>query len=116
MAKNPLQGASLTYYIWEGVLVGTAGGRLFHLLALSGGGAGSTKKSADFGGGDYVYMTGAKTTGKKHKHGGPIPVGRYVIHKPEKHPHLGLAAFLEPDKTNRMMGRGGFFIHGRGSC
>ena len=85
-AKHPKSGASLTYYIFEGVLVGLAGGRVFHLFARSGGGGGSTKHDTDFD-------------------------GRYSL---LKHPHLGRAAFLEPDKRTPMMGRDGFFIHGRG--
>jgi hypothetical protein len=35
--------ANLTYYIFEGVLTGTAGGRGFNMSALSGGGGGSTQ-------------------------------------------------------------------------
>ncbi len=114
--KDPKSGASLTYYIFEGVLAGVAGGRVFHIFARSGGGGGSTKHDADFDGGYYLLLTGMKTSGKgaKHRHGGPIPVGRYTIHKPAKHPHLGRAAFLEPDTRTPMMGRDGFFIHGRG--
>jgi hypothetical protein len=46
--------------------------------------------------------------------GGAVPVGKYIIHKPAKHPHLGLAAYLEPDRPNIMMGRGGFYSHRRG--
>ena len=42
--KNPLLGARLTYYIFEGVLVGTAGGTAIHIFALSGGGGGYNEK------------------------------------------------------------------------
>ena len=112
---NPILGANLTYYIYEGVLVGRAGGSQFHMLALSGGGSGSTRNAPNFGGGFYPYLTGKKTTGTgaTHQHGGPIPPGRYIIHSPEQNAHLGLSAFLEPDGGN-MMGRSGFYIHGRG--
>lgn len=46
-ANNSLVGARLTYYIFEGVPVGTAGGRLIHLLALSGGGGARDLKKVD---------------------------------------------------------------------
>jgi len=114
--KQPASGANLTYFIFEGVLVGRAGGTQFHLLALSGGGSGSTRNQPDFGGGFYPYQTGRKTTGTgtNHQHGGPIPPGEYIIHSPEQNPHLGLCAYLEPASGNSMMGRDGFYIHGRG--
>ena len=113
---NPLNGSALTYYIFEGVLVGRAGGSTFHLLALSGGGGGSKVNPQNFGGGFYPYLTGKKTTGTgpSHQHGGPIPPGRYIIHPPAQNAHLGLSAFLEPDRTNTMMGRDAFYIHGQG--
>lgn len=113
---NPLLGAKLTYYIFEGVLIGYSGGQNFHIMASSGGGGGSTKHHPDLGGVFHPYSTGIKTAGKaaSHKHGGAIPLGKYVIHKPAKQPHLGLAAYLEPDRSNSMMSRGGFYIHGRG--
>ena len=113
---NPLNGSALTYYIFEGVLIGRSGGTTFHLLALSGGGGGSTAKPQDFGGGFYPYLTGKKTTGTgvSHVHGGPIPPGRYIIHPPSQNPHLGLSAFLEPYGNGQMMDRSGFYIHGRG--
>lgn len=115
--KNPLNGSALTYYIFEGILVGRAGGSNFHLLALSGGGGGSKVNAQDFGSGFYPYLTARKTqgTGKNHVHGGPIPPGRYIIHTPAQNPHLGLSAYLEPDNNSkRVMDRDGFYIHGRG--
>lgn len=112
--KNPLLGASLTYYIFEGVLVGTIGGNYIHQFALSGGGGGSTTKVGGTAT-NNPYSEGLKTSGRglSHQHGGPIPPGRYIIHQPAQHAHLGLAAYLEPAGGN-MMGRDGFFIHGRG--
>jgi hypothetical protein len=69
--------ANLTYYIFEGVLLGEAGGRHFHLFARSGGGGGTTKGGESFVG-NNPYMTGYKTVqaGHSHKHGGPLPLGR----------------------------------------
>ncbi|HEY6331528.1 MAG TPA: hypothetical protein VI756_19540 [Blastocatellia bacterium] len=114
--KNPANGANLSYFILEGILVGKAGGSRFHLLALSGGGTGSTKNQPNFGGGFYPYLQGQKTTGSgaNHQHGGPIPAGEYIIHGPQQNAHLGLSAYLEPAPGNSMLGRDGFYIHGRG--
>ncbi len=108
--------AHLTYYIREGLLVGVSGDQMFHIEALSGGAGGSTKHS----GTDAVnnpYMEGLKTTGASaspgHVHGGPLPPGKYVVHTPAHHPHLGLSARLDHPRF-RPMGRDGFYIHGRG--
>jgi hypothetical protein len=46
-------------------------------------------------------------------HGGPIPPGTYTIKHAAANQHLGLSAELVPKRAN-MMGRGGFFIRGRG--
>lgn len=44
---------------------------------------------------------------------GPIPRGRYRVHRPFDHVRLGpLCFFLEPRKETDMHGRSGFFIHG----
>ena len=108
--------AHLTYYIREGLLVGVSGDRLFHISAFSGGAGGSTRH----GGTDGVnnpYMEALKTTGapasQGHVHGGPLPPGKYVVHTPARHPHLGLSAKLVHPRL-RPMGRDGFYIHGRG--
>ena len=105
----------LTYYLFEGILVGNVGERRFHIPALSGGGGGSTKSPAADST-NNPYMTGLKTGETKdgHRHGGAIPVGKYRISPPVHNPHLGLAAQLTPSGTQPMYGRGGFFIHGRG--
>jgi hypothetical protein len=109
--------ANLTYYIFEGVLTGTANGRMFHIQALSGGGGGSTQHpgNADT---NNPYSQGVKTTeGKQHRHGGPLPTGRYRMATPSRHPHLGLSSRLDPydaEQQQHMVGRDGFFIHGRG--
>jgi hypothetical protein len=112
--------AILTYYIFEGILVGRAGGRSFHIFALSGGGGGSKSPKPGWVAGDVVnnpYLTGLKEEDSKsgHRHGGPLPVGRYKIAKPEpNHEGKGRWASLIPDPHNVMMTRGGFAIHGRG--
>ena len=109
-------GANLTYYIREGLLVGVSGRRMFHISALSGGGGGSTQNP----GTDTInnpYMEGLKTSGGAnssfHVHGGPLPPGKYIVHTPAQHPHLGLSAELEHPNF-KPMGRDGFYIHGRG--
>jgi hypothetical protein len=79
--------ANLTYALLEGTLTGTAGGRMFHIRALSGGGR--------------------------------IPAGRYRIDPPRHTAHLGLSCFLAPygldgpDPHATVLGRHGFYIHGR---
>ncbi len=105
--------AQLSYYIFEGLLVGMIDGQLFHIPALSGGGGGSTKHSPDDST-NNPYMEALKTVDTKgmHIHGGPIPPGKYVIGTPRHHPHLGRCAPLVAEGA--AMGRGGFFIHGRG--
>jgi len=114
-ATNVAAKANLTYYIFEGLLIGSAGGRNFHLFAASGGAGGSTKQTPTTSA-NNPYMTGLKTTGQgtEHQHGGPLPLGRYTVHKPIQHPHLGRAAFLEPARGNNMLGRSRFYLHGRG--
>jgi len=112
--------ALLTYYIFEGILVGQAGGKSFHIFALSGGGGGSKSTKPGWVAGGVVnnpYMTGLKERDTKsgHRHGGPLPVGRYTIAKPEaNHGGKGRWATLVPDPWNVMMNRAGFAIHGRG--
>jgi hypothetical protein len=110
--------ASLTYYLFEGLLTGITAGHLVNVQALSGGGGGSTRHggNADT---NNPYSQGVKTTGSgaAHHHGGPIPTGRYRILPPAHDPHLGRSCRLDPydrDQEKRMHGRSGFFIHGRG--
>jgi hypothetical protein len=109
--------ANLTYSLFEGVLNGTANGESVHVMALSGGGGGSSRHGGN-GDTNNPYSTGVKTKeGKVHQHGGPIPLGRYRILPPSRHPHLGLSCRLDPydaEQTRHMMGRDGFYIHGRG--
>lgn len=106
--------ASLTYYIFEGTLAGVVNGITYAIPALSGGGGGSTKNPVSSSV-NNPYMYGLKTsgTGALHQHGGPIPLGRYIIAKPSHHAHLGLSARLDPQQATPN-NRGGFFIHGRG--
>jgi hypothetical protein len=111
--------AQLTYAILEGLLTGRAAGRALHIFALSGGGGGSTSTAEGWVDGRTVnnpYRTGLKTVDRpRHRHGGPIPVGRYTILRPEPNHHgHGRWATLVPDPGNHMTGRDGFGIHGRG--
>lgn len=119
--KHPAHGATLTYYIKQGLLVGTAGGKPVRVLAFSGGGGGSKTGWVQKGTANNPAMAGHKTSGghkdhKHHSHGGPIPPGQYTIRTPDgKHPNLGpISAALTPSSHNHMHGRAGFFIHGRG--
>ena len=106
--------ANLTYYIFEGVLTGTVGAKVFHMSALSGGGGGSTKHRPTISvNNPYMEAVKTKDSSKGHVHGGPIPPGKYTILKPSLHPHLGLSAKLV-HRHFRPMGRDGFYIHGRG--
>lgn len=128
-ANNSLVGARLTYYIFEGVLVGTAGGRLIHLLALLGGGGARDLKKVDrkktlvdpqLVNNPYTTWHKEVDQKSKHLHGGAIPLGRYTIDSPSKTARehkkfvelVKQAAFLRPD--NKRMTRSGFYIHGRG--
>jgi Protein of unknown function (DUF2778) len=108
--------ANLTYYIFEGVLVGTVGGEQIHILALSGGGGATRRKEGptDPNAVNNPYRTGQVKVGNAR--GGPIPLGRYDIRKPAPW-HKGWAARLDPVDPRGFLaatGRGGFLIHGRG--
>ncbi len=109
--------ANLTYSIVDRLLNGTANGVAIDIKALSGGGGGSTRhgENSDT---NNPSSTSVKTKGGKvHQHGGPCPTGRYRILAPSRHPHLGLSCRLDPydaEQTRHMMGRDGFYIHGRG--
>jgi hypothetical protein len=115
--------AQLTYYIFEGVLVGCIERDLIHISAWSGGGGGSTQhRTDDSANNPYMsannpYMYALKEVDNKakhiHIHGGPIPPGAYRIHSPDHHPKLGLSAQLQP-LTPLPNNRGGFYIHGQG--
>src|SRR5262245_52496425 len=109
-------GASLTYYIWEGVLVGTANGVFIHTFAVCGGGGGSTKHTAPNANNPYqqAKITSGKAHSAKHVHRGPIPLGKYAIAKPAQHPTVKLSARLTPTGGQPMFGRDGFLIHGPG--
>lgn len=107
--------SDLTYYIYEGLLTGYSNGHMVHIMALSGGGGGSTRNKT-VASVNNPYMEGLKTigTGKTHVHGGPIPPGSYEIETPSVHPHLGLSARLDHKGGAKPMGRDGFYIHGQG--
>jgi hypothetical protein len=107
--------ATLTYYIFEGVLVGTVDGKTIHIWAKSGGGGGSTKGASAPDAVNNPYLTSQKL--KVGIRGGPIPIGRYKIQRPAPW-HRGLAARLEPEPPSHFQKRtgrgGGFLIHGSG--
>lgn len=106
--------AMLTYYIFEGVLAGLVNGVTISISAVTGGGGGSTKNTpASSMNNPYMYGLKTAGTGSQHQHGGPIPLGSYKISPPAHHPHLGLSARLDPERT-LPNNRGGFFIHNRG--
>jgi len=115
-------GINLTYAIFDGVLVGQIGGRHIHILAASGGGGGSTIPHNPKGGysgahqGEfYPYLTGLQASGATnsatHRHGGPLPIGRYRMLYEANHPHLHQCVRLIPQFPSH---RSGFLIHGRG--
>jgi hypothetical protein len=107
--------ANLTFYIADGLLVGTAGGHMWHLEARSGGGGGARKNPDGNADTDNPGSVSVKESG--HHRGGPLPPGRYRIGTPSKHKGLGYSAALSPydaEQKTQMFGRSGFFIHGRG--
>jgi hypothetical protein len=112
--------AHLTYYIFEGVLVGIADSKLIHLSAYSGGGGGSTKNpTTESANNPYLYalkevdLKFKDKSKNKHVHGGPIPPGGYRVETPATHKKLGLSAKLVPQQA-LPNDRGGFYIHGSG--
>jgi hypothetical protein len=112
--------ALLTYYIFEGVLVGILDSRFVHLTAHSGGGGGSTKNlTTESANNPYLYglkevdIKFKDKSKNKHVHGGPIPPGTYTIETPSNHKKLGLSARLVPHHA-LPNDRGGFYIHGPG--
>lgn len=57
------------------------------------------------------YVNQPETQGLKAA--GPIPRGKYRVSHPWDHTRLGpVSMFLDPFRSNEMMGRSGFFIHG----
>lgn len=112
--------ATLTYYIYEGVLIGTAGGETVHMFAGSGGGAGSTARKGKVAApktavanNPYAWHVKAGSGGYGQDRGGPLPPGQYKIATPGKHEKLGRSARLDPGGA-LVNNRGGFYIHGQG--
>jgi hypothetical protein len=115
--------AQLTYYIFEGLLVGWAGGCPISMPALAGGGGGSTSADpnhVEHGIVNNPYMTHHITykdgQGRCH-HGGPLPPGRYTILRPDVTPRFPKRrAVLLAAPQNVLAHRRGndFRIHGRG--
>lgn len=109
---NLAEPVELIYNIEDASLFGKVGNKEFKIKAFSGFRGGST--TYKYSQAQDPLLTHIKTNHLKNQHGGPLPVGKYKIHCPKKWDHLGLASLLEPYKSNHMLGRGGFFIHGRG--
>src|SRR5207249_4260331 len=102
----------LTFYIAEGLLVGTAGGHVWHLSARSGGGGGARGNPEGNADTDNPSSVSVKESGR-HR-GGPLPPGRYRIGTPATHKGLGYSAVLAPydaEQKAHMFGRSGFYIH-----
>jgi hypothetical protein len=115
--------ANFTYYISEGILVGTANNTPFYISALSGGGGMSSKGITDSSVVNNPYMTGKKTSyeGKNNatseNRGGPIPLGRYRIAPPTLgygYKYARLLPFGQTVRTLHGIKRDGFLIHSRG--
>ena len=110
--------AVLNFSISKGSVWGSTTPICFHHLpAVSGGGGGSTQpNSVDRGVMNNPDETDRVTVeGRRHVHGGPLPVHDYFIRNPIKHhPKLGYCAQLVPSKEGSMLGRSDFFFHGRG--
>lgn len=103
--------ANLVYSLWDGMLVGTAGGGAVSIKALSGGGGGSTTKPSDPFAVNNPVTTDQKAERGKGIRGGPIPPGEYTILAPGPSGAGHVVANLIPRyKTTRS----GFQIHGRG--
>lgn len=106
----------LTYYVAEGILVGTVAGKDFHIAAVSGGVGASTNNTLT-GAVDKTkaVVSSLKNGAPAHTHvpGGPIPTGSYSIEPPAKHPTLGLSARLDTLFV-KAVARDGFYIHGNG--
>jgi hypothetical protein len=107
--------ARLTYYIFEGLLVGIVNGKLVSLSAYSGGRGGSYDKDAPTkdANNPYSYALKEEDKGGVHTAGGPIPPGAYTINSPAQSKQLGHFAGLDPDEK-LPNDRGGFAIHGMG--
>lgn len=107
--------ANLTFYIADGLLVGTAGGHTWHVSVRSGGGGGARGNPDGNADTDNPNSVDVKETGTRR--GGPLPPGRYRIGTPGRHGHLGYSSALTPydaEQRQHMYGRSGFYIHGRG--
>jgi hypothetical protein len=106
----------LKYAIREGLLTVHAGGERRVIRAVSGGGAGNTSHkpwdpSANDPNSQYLTMT---PRGPSHRHGGPLPTGRYRIERLRVLPATKLGASLHPLDAAAMRNRSGMRIHRRG--
>jgi hypothetical protein len=109
--------AQLTYFIFEGVLVGTFGVDFIHLTAWSGGGGGA-KKLRPNENANNPYMYALRAIEDNHKRpilrGGPIPPGSWRVRPPGPyHGFKKMVCVLEPQFAPPNS-RGGFLIHSQG--
>jgi hypothetical protein len=120
-SKSRNDSTKLSYYIWEGLLVGLLAGKTIEISAVNGGGSMGAKPPAETA--NNPYSTGVKTTGKKHAanhvHGGPIPPGLYTIRTPgmytpkDEDPKKVRFMAAQLDRQGNFKIRdGGFLIHG----
>ena len=107
--------ARLTYYIFEGLLVGIVNGKAVTVAAYSGGRGGSYDEDAPTkdANNPYSYAVKEEDNGGVHTSGGPIPPGAYTVKSPDHDAKLGHCARLDPDEK-LPNDRGGMAIHGMG--
>jgi hypothetical protein len=101
--------AQMTYNIPEERLTGFLGSTRIDCAAGSGGRAGTKTKDAE----NWFLKNNALATHVHHGGHvyGPLPQGLYHMRPHEHDAHM---VRLDPLDSNRMFGRGGFLIHGRG--
>jgi hypothetical protein len=112
---NPVN-LAMEFSLLEGVLQvrgSPSGRRTIH--AVSGGGGGSTVRAGNFMANNPIYqcfMTTGKGSG--HRHGGPLPVGRYRVARLDQNGSIANSSYLQPLDSKAMCGRSGMLYHGRG--
>jgi hypothetical protein len=114
-----MAGLQLVFLMPSGTLYILDGDKTTRIMAFSGGRGGSKLKGAvdEIVVNNWFFMC-QKLDHAKNVDGGPLPLGRYIVHTPTKHKRLGLSAYLQPSVLAKEIGevcnRDGFFIHGRG--
>ena len=116
--RKPVPGtAQLTYYIFEGLLVGICGSDQLCVTAWSGGGGGA-KKLTPQESANNPYLYALKAVEDRHKNpivrGGPVPPGSWRVHAPGWHKGFRRPVCVLDPEFNPPNGRGGFLIHSQG--